>query len=113
MTAEAPPPPRLKRPMGLTLAWLACWHVAILAVVVPGVIAYQLGPLCLEEGWANVLATRPGLFLLLLLVLSSISTLAWIIAGMECFRGRGRSGSIWTGVAVGTGLLTGVVIAAL
>jgi hypothetical protein len=108
-----PPPARVKRSLGLILAWIACWHLALFVAPVPGVIAYLLARLCLEDGWANILSTRPGRFLLFLIGLSSAATLAWPIAGQAFFRGHLQRGWIWTGVGLATALLTGLAIATL
>lgn len=106
-----PLPSRAKRPVGLTLAWLACWHVALFMVLVPGVIGYLLVQLCQEEGWGNVLRSRPGLILVIMVVLSAGSTWAWVVAGWEYYRSRGRRGSIWMGIALASGVLTGIGLA--
>ena len=95
----------------MTLAAVACWFVGShLVLPVPGVIIYLLVKVCLEEGWQNILPTPPGRTLLLMIVFSVVSTATWMTAGWAFFRSRRRRGLTHLAVAMGTGLLSALMI---
>jgi hypothetical protein len=96
----------------MTFAAIGCWIVGThLVLPVPGVILYLLVQICREEGWQNILPTPPGRWLMAMLFFSVVSTVAWMTAGWAFFRSRRRSGLIQITIAVGSGLLSVLMIA--
>lgn len=91
MTGESAPRPR--RPLALTIAAWTAWSIGIHLPLVPGVILYLLIPLGLEVGFGNMLLSGPGLRLVLMTLLSSLSAWATLAAGWDYFRSRGRRGN--------------------
>ncbi|WP_435009933.1 hypothetical protein P12x_001151 [Tundrisphaera lichenicola] len=102
----AEPSPKRKRPIGMMAAAITCWLIGThLALPVPGVILYLLVDACLDDGWRNILSTLPGRLLLLMIVLSTASTVAWMTAGWQFFGVRGRQGKTHVLVAIGSEVL--------
>jgi hypothetical protein len=106
------PAAKAKRSWGMTFAAIGCWFVGShLVLPVPGVILYLLVKICMEEGWQNILPTPPGRSLMIMIFLSLVSTVTWMTAGWAFFRSKRRRGLIHIMIAVGSGLLSALMIA--